>query len=90
MTATFAGVGILALVSGVSSGRSRLTGKEFVLTGTSATVIGVVCIVIAAVPCSKLLLQLPPRFRMGTLLFLIATVLAALVFAFAGARTALG
>lgn len=82
MTATFAGVGILAIASGVSSGRSRLTGNEFVLTGTSATIAGIFGIVLSAVSCFMFLRQLPPRTRKGTLLFLIAIVLAAIAFAF--------
>lgn len=80
--ATFAGVGIAAIVTGVSSGRNRFTGKEVVLTGSNATLLGLLCIAFAAIFFAMFLRQLPVRLGKGTILVIVALVVAALTFAF--------
>ncbi|WP_332751998.1 hypothetical protein [Hydrogenophaga sp.] len=80
--ATFAGVGIAAIVTGVSSGRNRFTGKEVVLTGSNATLLGLLCIAFAAIFFAMFLRQLPVRLGKGTILVIVALVVAGLTFAF--------
>lgn len=79
---TFAGLGIVAIVTGMASGRSRYTGKEFVLTGGYATVSGLVAIACALALGAFFVQQLPTRIRKGAFLLLAAIVVAALSLAF--------
>lgn len=80
--ATFAGIGIAAIVTGVSSGRNRFTGKEVVLTGPNATLLGLLCIAFAAIFFAIFLRQIPVSLGKGATLLIVALVVAALTFVF--------
>lgn len=80
--ATFAGVGIIAIVTGISSGVNRYTGEAFVLTGLNATLTGLLAISIAAIFNSVFLRQLPIRLRKGACFAVAAMGITALTYAF--------
>lgn len=77
----FAGVGLVAIASGMSSGRTR-SGREFVLTGSSATLSGLLAVFFAVLLIAFFVKQLPARIRKGTFLILFSMLIAALAFAF--------
>lgn len=77
----FAGVGLVAIVTGMSSGRTR-SGGEFVLTGSSATLSGLLAVLFAVLLLAFFVKQLPARIRKGTFVILFSVLIAALALAF--------